>query len=57
MSGSLRPAEIRRRRQREQKRRKLRAKLAAAAVGERAALEAKLQRTYSLGAGPKPAKQ
>jgi len=56
MSGSLRPTEIRRRRQREEKRRKLRAKLAAAAVGERAALEAKLQRTYSLGAGPKPTK-
>jgi len=56
MSGSLRPTEIRRRRQREEKRKKLRSRLAAAAVGERAALEAKLQRTYSLGTGPKPTK-
>ena len=56
MSGSLRPTEIRRRRQREEKRKKLRSKLAAAPVGERAAIEVRLQRTYLPGAGPKSAK-
>jgi len=56
MSGSLRPTEIHRRRQRKKKRNKLRSRLAAAPAGERAPIEAKLQRTYSLGAGPKPTK-
>lgn len=56
MSGSLRPTEIHRRRRREEKRRKLRSRLAAAPAGERAAIEARLQRTYSLGTGPKPTK-
>lgn len=56
MSGSLRPTEIRRRRQRKEKREKLRARIATAAVGERATLDAKLQRTYTLVAGAKPPK-
>jgi hypothetical protein len=56
MSASLRPTEIRRRRQRKEKRRKLRAKLAAAPGTERAAIEIKLQRTYSLVTAPKPKK-
>jgi hypothetical protein len=47
MSGSLHPAEIHRRRHRQEKRNKLRAKLAAAPAGERAAIEAKLQRTFA----------
>ena len=54
MSGSLHPTEIHRRRHRKEKRNKLRAKLAAAPAGERAAIEAKLQRTYSLVHGTKP---
>ena len=54
MSGSLHPSEIHRRRHRQEKRNKLRAKLAAAPAGERAAIEAKLQRTYSLVPGTKP---
>ena len=56
MSGSLHPAEIHRRRHRQEKRNKLRAKLAAATAGERAAIEAKLQRTYLLFPGTKPSK-
>jgi hypothetical protein len=56
MSGSLHPAEIHRRRHRQEKRNKLRAKLAAAPAGERAAIDAKLQRTYSLVPGTKPSK-
>lgn len=56
MSGSLRPAEVHRRRQRKEKRRKLRAKLAAAPAAERPAIEAKLQRTYTLVAGTKATK-
>jgi hypothetical protein len=56
MSGSLHPTEIHRRRHRQEKRNKLRAKLAAAPAGERAAIEAKLQRTYSLFPGTKPSK-
>lgn len=56
MSASLRPTEIRRRRQRDEKRKKLRSKLAAAPAGERAAIEAKLQRTYALVPGAKPPK-
>ena len=54
MSGSLHPAEIHRRRHRQEKRNKLRAKLAAAPAGERAAIDAKLQRTYALVPGTKP---
>jgi len=56
MSGSLQPSAIHRHRHRKEKRKKLRAKLAAAPAGERAAIEAKLQRTYSLVPGTKPSK-
>ena len=52
MSASLHPVEIHRRRHRAEKRHKLRARLAAAPAGTRAALEAKLQRTYAPGSGP-----
>ena len=52
MSGSLHPTEIHRRRHRKKKRNKLRAQLAAAPAVGRAAIEAKLQKTYSLGSGP-----
>jgi len=57
MSASLHPNEIHRRRHRKKKRNKLRARLAAepAAVG-RAAIEAKLQKTYSIGSGPQSPK-
>jgi hypothetical protein len=53
MSASLHPTEIHRRRHRKKKRDKLRARLAAApaAVG-RAAIEAKLQKTYAIGSAP-----
>ena len=54
MSGSLHPTEIHRRRHRTEKRHKLRAKLAAAPAGQRAAIEAKLQRTFALVPGTKP---
>ena len=56
MSGSLHPVEIHRRRHRAEKRDKLRARIAAAPVGGRAALEAKLQKTYAPGSGPQPSK-
>jgi hypothetical protein len=56
MSGSLHPTEIHRRQHRKAKRNKLRAQLAAAPAVGRAAIEAKLQKTYSLGSGPQPAK-
>jgi hypothetical protein len=56
MSGSLHPAEIHRRRHRKEKRNKLRVQLAAAPAVGRAAIEAKLQKTYSLGFGPQPPK-
>lgn len=56
MSGSLHPTEIHRRRHRKEKRNKLRAQLAAAPAVGRAAIEAKLQKTYSLGSGPQPSK-
>jgi uncharacterized protein DUF6800 len=56
MSGSLHPTEIHRRRHRKKKREKLRAQLAAAPAVGRAAIEAKLQKTYSLGSGPQPSK-
>jgi hypothetical protein len=57
MSASLHPTAIHRRRHRKKKRNKLRARLAAApaAVG-RAAIEAKLQKTYPIGSGPQSPK-
>jgi len=54
MSGSLHPTEIHRRRHRKAKRNKLRAQLAAAPAVGRAAIEAKLQKTYALGSGAQP---
>ena len=51
MSGSLHFNEIHRRRHRREKRNKLRAQLAAAPERDRAAIEAKLQRTYALVPG------
>jgi hypothetical protein len=56
MSGSLHPTEIHRRRHRIEKRNKLRARLAAAPAAGRAAIEAKLQKTYSPGSGPQQSK-
>ena len=56
MSGSLHPNEIHRRQHRKQKRDKLRAQLAAAPAVGRAAIGAKLQKTYALGSGPQPPK-
>ena len=56
MSGNSHSTEIHRRRHRKEKRHKLRAKLASAPAGERAAIEAKLQRTYSLFPSTKPSK-
>jgi hypothetical protein len=56
MSGSLHPVEIHRRRHRAEKRNKLRARIAAAPAGGRAALEAKLQKTYAPGCGPQASK-
>lgn len=47
MSASHHPTDIHRRQQRKKKRSKLRARIAAASAVERAALEAKIQRTYS----------
>jgi hypothetical protein len=52
MSASLHPTEIHRRQHRQKKRNKLRARLAAAPAVGRAAIEAKLQKTYALGCGP-----
>ncbi len=54
MSASLHPNVVHRRQHRKEKRDKLRAHLAAAPVNERAAIEAKLQRTYAPGTYPKP---
>jgi hypothetical protein len=54
MSASLHPSEVHRRQHRVEKRNKLRARLAAAPAGGRAALEAKLQKTYAPGCGPQP---
>jgi len=54
MSASLHPTEIHRRRHRKEKRVKLRAQLATAPTIGRAAIEAKLQKTYALGSGPQP---
>ena len=56
MSGSSHTTEIQRRRRRTQKRNKLRAQLAAAPAAGRAAIEAKLHKTYPLGSGPQPPK-
>ena len=53
MSGSLHFTEIHRRRHRKEKRNKLRAQLAAAPERDRAAIDAKLQRTYALVPGAK----
>ena len=55
MSASLHPVVINRRRHRKEKRDKLRARLAAAPAVGRAAIEAKLQKTYAPGTGPQPA--
>ncbi len=54
MSGSLHPTEIHRRQHRKQKRDKLRAQLAATPPAGRAAIEAKLTKTYVLGSRPQP---
>jgi len=56
MSASLHPTETHRRRHRKQKRDKLRARLAAAPAGARAAIEAKILKTFPLGSEPKPPK-
>jgi hypothetical protein len=56
MSGSLHPKHIHRRQHRRQKRNKLRAQLAAAPAIGRAAIEAKLQKTYAPGCGPQQSK-
>jgi hypothetical protein len=56
MSASLHPNALHRRRHRREKRSKLQARLAAAPAAGRAALEAKLLKTYALGAGPQTAK-
>ena len=52
MSASLHPTEVHRRRHRTEKRAKLRAQLAAAPASGRAAIEAKLLKTYLVGSGP-----
>ena len=56
MSASLHPTAIHRRQHRKEKRNKLRARLAAAPALGRAAIEAKLQKTYMPGSGPQPPK-
>jgi Spy/CpxP family protein refolding chaperone len=56
MSGSLHPNEIHQRQHRREKRNKLRAQLAAAPAIGRAAIEAKLQKTYAVGCGPQQSK-
>ena len=56
MSASLHPTEIHRRQHRRAKRDKLRAQLAAAPAVGRAAIEAKLKKTYALGSGPQASK-
>jgi hypothetical protein len=48
MGATLRTSTIRRRRKRQEKRRKLRGRLEHATTAERAALEAKLLKTYPL---------
>jgi hypothetical protein len=54
MSGSLHPTEIHKRQHRKEKREKLRAQLAVAPPAGRAAIEAKLLKTYAVGSGPQP---
>ncbi len=54
MSASLHPNVVHQRQHRREKRAKLRARLAAAPVAGRAAIEAKLQRTYALVQSVKP---
>jgi len=56
MSGSLHPQEIHRRQHRREKRHRLRAQLAATPAIGRAAIEAKLQKTYAFCCGPQPSK-
>ena len=56
MSASLHPTEVHRRQHRKEKRDKLRSQLVMAPVAGRAAIEAKLLKTYVLGSEPKPAK-
>ena len=56
MSASLHPTETHQRRHRKQKRDKLRARLANAPAGARAAIEAKILRTYPVGSEPQPPK-
>jgi hypothetical protein len=56
MSASLHPTETHRRQHRKLKRKKLRAQLAAAPAAGRAAIEAKLLRTYPVGSTPQPSK-
>ena len=56
MSGSLHPTETHRRRHRKEKRNRLRARLATAPAAGRAAIEAKLLKTYVLGSEPQPSK-
>jgi hypothetical protein len=56
MSGSLHPTETHRRRHRKEKRNKLRARLATVPAAGRAAIEAKLLKTYVLGSEPQPPK-
>jgi hypothetical protein len=57
MSGSLHPTETHRRRHRKEKRNKLRAQLRVAPAAGRAAIEAKLLKTYVLGSEPQPSKE
>jgi len=56
MSASHHPTDIHRRQQRKKKRNKLRARIAAAPAVGRAALEAKIERTYSRFHRPKESK-
>ena len=56
MSGSSHYSEINRRRHRKEKRNRLRAQLGSATAAGRVAIEAKLKKTYSLGAAPQPVK-
>ena len=57
MSASHHPTDMHRRQQRKKKRNKLLARLAATPASGRAALEAKVQRTYSLFHTPKEEKR
>lgn len=57
MSGSLHPTAIHRRQRRREKRSRLRAQLAAAPAVGRAAIDAKLQKTYAFGFAQSSAKK